>query len=299
MTTTSGPPDDLGGGPVRTAELTIGDVADRTGIGAATLRVWESRHGFPQPHRLPSGHRRYDESTVETVLDVQARRDRGVRLDVAITDAVAAAARGAEPSSPSVYAEVRRRHPALPVQRLRKSTLLALSWAIEDEFCQASPGAALFGGFQRDRNFEAARDRWRTLADVASTTYAFADFPSLDQPDPGILARVPLSETHPMLREWAVVVDSPELPVALSAWELPGQERVRDGDRIFESVWTLEPEAVRQAARVCTSVAVAAGLDGAQDLDARLEQPAGPPADPRATTALFHRVLAYVDRPGR
>ncbi len=39
--------------------LTIGALAERTGMQPATLRMWEQRHGFPRAQRLPSGHRRY------------------------------------------------------------------------------------------------------------------------------------------------------------------------------------------------------------------------------------------------
>ncbi|MHC4469814.1 MAG: MerR family transcriptional regulator [Planctomycetota bacterium] len=39
--------------------LSIGDVADATGISVDTIRVWERRYGRPVPVRLPSGHRRY------------------------------------------------------------------------------------------------------------------------------------------------------------------------------------------------------------------------------------------------
>ncbi|MEW6338772.1 MAG: MerR family transcriptional regulator [Acidobacteriota bacterium] len=34
-------------------------VSRATGIGQHTLRAWERRFGFPDPERLPSGHRRY------------------------------------------------------------------------------------------------------------------------------------------------------------------------------------------------------------------------------------------------
>ena len=37
----------------------MGAVTRRTGIGEHTLRAWERRFGFPDPVRLPSGHRRY------------------------------------------------------------------------------------------------------------------------------------------------------------------------------------------------------------------------------------------------
>src|SRR3954449_9295044 len=112
-------------------DLTIGDLARRTGLTPAVLRMWETRHGFPTPARLESGHRRYDEQHVALVKQVLRRRDAGIRLDVAIVEAIGSTLSG----TPSVFAELRKRHPHLAPYRLRKSTLLALSWALEDEFC--------------------------------------------------------------------------------------------------------------------------------------------------------------------
>ncbi len=45
-------------------QLSIGELADRSGLGTDTLRVWEQRYGKPCPIRLPSGHRRYSEADV-------------------------------------------------------------------------------------------------------------------------------------------------------------------------------------------------------------------------------------------
>jgi len=39
--------------------LSVGRVADETGIPVETLRVWERRYQAPKPVRRPSGHRRY------------------------------------------------------------------------------------------------------------------------------------------------------------------------------------------------------------------------------------------------
>ncbi|MGE0106807.1 MAG: MerR family DNA-binding transcriptional regulator, partial [Thiomonas sp.] len=40
-------------------QLSIAAVERDTGIGKDTLRVWERRYGFPQPHRDASGDRLY------------------------------------------------------------------------------------------------------------------------------------------------------------------------------------------------------------------------------------------------
>jgi methanogenic corrinoid protein MtbC1 len=46
----------------------MGAVTRRTGIGEHTLRAWEKRFGFPTPHRLESGHRRYTAAQVRQLL---------------------------------------------------------------------------------------------------------------------------------------------------------------------------------------------------------------------------------------
>lgn len=290
------------------AVLTIGDLARRTGVSAATLRMWESRHGFPVPHRRASGHRRYDERHVVAVRDVARRREQGVRLEVAIQQAVAAAAAddGSGGSRESVYARLRATHPALVPQRLRKPTLLALSWAIEDELCAHSQHGHVFGAFQRQRHYAAAEGRWAELARTSASVFALADFPgevpaATQTADAAVAAQphlVPLPPDHPMLREWAVVCDGPDLPVVLTAFELPGQDCVRDRDRVFESMWTVEPAAVREASRLCGGVAVEAGVEAARDVVADLDAPpfAGSSA-PAQIAALFNRAIAYVDDP--
>jgi DICT domain-containing protein len=264
--------------------------------------MWEQRHGFPVPERLPSGHRRFREADVPVVVDVARRRDEGVRLDVAIEQALARARAevAAERQGPasSVYAELRRLHPALQSYRLRKGTLKALSWAIEDEFCAKASRPHLVGAFQRQEFYRPARARWRELARVARSALVFVDeTTSTGAAGP---VEVALPPDAPMFREWVVVCDSPELPAALSAWELPGQEGVPDQDRVFESVWTVGPAAVRDAARVCAVLAQEhggpeAGAEAARVLF-ELAGPAGPgTADLGTVTTLFNRVVAYVD----
>ena len=275
----------------RSTDLTIGELARRTGVTPAVLRTWESRHGFPRPHRLDSGHRRYAEFDVTLIERVLRRRDAGVRLDVAIAEAAASQ----EPGTPSVFAELRRLHPHLAPHRLRKSTLLALSWALEDECCARAQRPTLFGAFQTASFYAAAEPRWRELARVARATFVLADFPRGSAAGPGPIL-VPLAPDAPMRREWAIVSDAADLSVALAAWELPGQDAVPDQDRAFEALWTLDPHAVRDAARVCARVAHDAGAVAAGGLliAALADDPAAM-TDVAAATSLFNRVVAYVD----
>ncbi|MEI5675217.1 DICT sensory domain-containing protein [Nocardioides sp. CCNWLW216] len=282
----------VGGGAPPNGGLSIGEISRMTGVSVATLRTWEQRHGFPVPHRLPSGHRRYDASVVEAVLTVLRQREAGTRLETAIAEAQQPDGR----SAPSVFAEVRRRSPHLEVHRLRKATVSALSRAIEDEFCARADQPVLFGGFQKRRFYEPVRDRWEDLATTARATLVMADF---DGPLPGERAvRVRLTAESPLRREWFVVCDAHGLPALLTAWELPGQAGVRDQDREFEAIWTVDPRAVRNASRVCAATSLAVGAPGAELLVRQLAEPSSRPLDPSASARLFNRVVTYLDRLG-
>ncbi len=281
--------------------LSIGDLAERTGVSVPTLRAWESRHGFPVPVRRPSGHRRYRSGDVDRVREVVRHRDAGMRLDTAIARVVGAV----DPVVPvdgSVFATLRRDYPHLPVERLHKATLTALSWAIEDEFCAKADRAHLFGAFQQARHFAPSRRRWEELARVAGSAFVLAGFDDEGQEAAAAdahVVRVPLPVGSPMRREWAVVCDSAELPVVLTAWELPGQELVPDERRLFEAIWSVEPGPVRLAARLCAGVA--AGADpaaAAPVLFALADEPVRSTPDLAALNTMFTRVLRYVDRRG-
>jgi DNA-binding transcriptional MerR regulator len=277
--------------PENAAALTIGQLARRTGVTPEQLRVWEARHGFPRPQRLPSGHRRYPATEADLVARVLGRREAGVRLDVAIAEVLAAAA----PGAPSTYAALRRTHPELAPQRLRKSTLIALSWALEDEFCARAAAPVLFGSFQSAHFYRPSHPRWRELARVATAAVVLGDFPATAVRD-GV-QQVALPPRAPMLREWTVVCDAPDLAACLTAWELPGQDRTPDRERVFETLWTIDPRAVRVAARTSAQVALEAGWAGGAPLLHRLaDDPPHRVVDVVGATVLLNRVVGYVDR---
>ena len=289
--TTAAPPT-AGDGP---SALTIGELAERTGVSPAVLRTWEARHGFPDPRRSPGGHRWYRESDVELVRRVAQRQRAGVRLEAAIREVTTLAG-----PSRSVFGTLRAAHPELSPQRLRKSTVLALSRAIEDDYLASADLGVLAGAFQEPRFYRASRSRWSELRRRSRWALALAGFAepqaqSADEP-----ALVPLAADAPMLREWALVAETPRLGVCLAAWEAPGQAGLRDEDREFEVVWTVDPEATRTALRVCVDVGAASGLATAPHLVADLDAtPVAPTADLLRAAALFNRALGYADRAHR
>lgn len=63
-----------------TGGLNIAAVAQRTGIGADTLRKWERRYGVLQPNRTSGGQRRYDDNDVARVEWLRDRLKEGFRI---------------------------------------------------------------------------------------------------------------------------------------------------------------------------------------------------------------------------
>ncbi len=278
-------------GPADEAWHTPREVARRTGLSPATLRIWEERYGFPRPERLPSGHRRYGDREVELLMEVVRERDEGRSLSAAVDRVLSS-----EPvRDESLYAGLRRRRPDLVPYLLAKRTLIALSHAIEDESCAHGDRGLILGAFQRERFYRQAEERWRELARTADTAVALADFDELTEIEGGPV-EVPIDRSGPVAREWSVVCDGPEYSAALSAWERPGQDAVKDGDRLFETIWTVEPELVREATRIGTGLTAqtAPGLAKAltDDLSAR---PLSSHEDRVGrVTALTGRMVAYL-----
>jgi DICT domain-containing protein len=275
------------------AVLSISEVSERTGIPVAGLRNWEQRYGLPRPQRSPSGQRRYRESDCALLADVLRRRAGGLSLPAAMAQAVAGSDRHADTT---IFAGLRQRHPELRVHVLSKSVLLALTLAIEDECCARAQRPVLIGAFQRQRFYQGAHLRWADLARSAERTVVFADFAHSER-GPGPLTEIPLHERSPMRREWAIICDAPDHPACVVGWERPGQDNLRDADRVFEALWSVDPQVVRSAARIGTTLAAASAPELPGQLDARLSAEAGrSSADLRRASGLIERTLDYLSR---
>jgi MerR family transcriptional regulator, light-induced transcriptional regulator len=283
--------------------LTIGELARRTGIPAATLRSWEDRYGFPAPQRLEGGHRRYRAQDADLIEAIVRLRAAGMSLPAAIGQATAQAPQ----AEPSVFAGLRRRHPGLVPQVLGKATLLALTRAIEDECCAQAERPVLYASFQQERHFRQSERRWNELARTAELAVVFAAFPGLGPaPDPGAASAgadggampvlVPLGPDAPLRREWTLICDAPDQCACVTGWEFPGQQETADAARRFEVIWSADPQVVRDAASICAGLARSARPSLAPRLDALTSEPPPPAsADLRRATGLLTRMTAYLD----
>jgi DICT domain-containing protein len=290
--------------------LSIGQLADWTGVPAATLRTWESRYGFPEPQRQPGRHRRYLERDVGLVADVLRHRAAGLSLEAAIrqTAADGSAAEG------SIFASLRRRHPGLAVQVLRKTTLLALTRAMEDECGARAEQPVIFASFQRGRYYHRSQPRWAELARTARLVVVLADFTGRPDPlppwpdglgpagapQPAEPVLVPVPAGSPLAREWALICESPGFPACITGWEQLDHQGAGEAGRRFEVSWTLDPRIVRDAAVIAASLTAALVPDLSWLPGALPAIPPPPPsADLQSATGLLTRMTAYLETAGR
>ncbi|MTD46775.1 MerR family transcriptional regulator [Conexibacter sp. W3-3-2] len=275
--------------------LAIKDVAEATGLAAGTIRMWEQRYDFPVPRRTASGYRRYSTADVETLKTVVALRQRGLSVPAAIARARDT---GGPSDRPSIYAAVAGSDPSARPQTLRKSTLIALSRAIEHEALARAAGPILVGAFQRTPFYRDVEPRYSRIAGQADAAFVFADFDEVRH-EQGRPSEIPIDPQDALGNEWAVIVDSPGYAACLLAWEIPGDTQPggpHDLGRRYESLWTVDPEVTRRATHV------AARLAGRADpaYGARLEEllhdrPMAVEQPAPALTSLTNRVVAYLE----
>jgi MerR family transcriptional regulator, light-induced transcriptional regulator len=270
--------------------LTIGAVAAQTSVAIATLRAWETRYGFPVPTRVPSGHRRYSALQVEQIRQIVRDRDDGWSLEAAIVRAKASGRVSAE----SIFAGLRVRRPDLPVVQLSARAMLAVSHAIEDEYSALGEHAVLLGSFERVEFYRVAEDRWRELARTAAVTIVFADFAHSAVRKDGP-TEVALRSDAPLLREWSVVCDSPGFAACLAGVERPSR-RAGEARRVFEAVWSFEPDVVRAATEVGFALARAHAPRTRAMLDELPAWSGDAEAVLRRAGEIANRVVAYLDR---
>ena len=261
--------------------LSIGELAEATGVTPGTLRMWESRFGFPVAGRGDGGHRRYSQEDVARVARVVAERERGLSLPAAIDRA-----RDWQPAAPpSLFNAIRAREPNLPAQLLPLRAMLAVSHAIEDECMARAARPIVVGAFQTERAYRAQEPRWRELTRSASVSFVLGDFAQRHDPDSGP-AEVPLDPAAPAAREWAVICVDAHYAACLAGWEQPP----RRSPRVFEAVWSTDPQTV------LATLDAATGLVD-QDLGARVTAGVAGTALPTAPDmAVANRMIGYLVR---
>jgi DICT domain-containing protein len=90
--------------------------------------------------------------------------------------------------------------------------------------------------------------------------------------------------------------NSRDYPACVTGWEFPGQPQGADACRRFEAVWSVDPQAVRDAAVICARLARSAHPGLGPLLDTL---PSGPPAPASADlrrAGLLTRMTSYLEK---
>jgi len=270
-------------------KLAIKDLAEQTGVAAGTIRMWEQRYGFPEPARTAAGYRVYTEQDVVALRRVVAYRSRGLSVPAALERA-----RSLEGATdrPSIFAALASGDSPVRPQKLHRSTLIALSRAIEEEAMARAAGPIVIGAFQSEDNYRHVEHRYRRLAHVADAVGVFADFAEPNAGHEDVPAEIPISQGEALGHEWAVIVDAPGYAACLVGWETP----CRDGERIFEAVWTMDAPVVRRAAQVGAAIAARSAPEWSERLLGMLaDRPLAVESPAPGLTALTNRMIGYLD----
>jgi DICT domain-containing protein len=137
------------------------------------------------------------------------------------------------------------------------------------------------------------------LAQAAEAAVVFADFPEPRRPE-GAPAEIPIGAGDALGNEWAVIIDAPGYAACLLAWEQPRSAeqaaRETDGDRRFETLWTVDPPVVRRVSLAGTALVRRAVPELAERIEQILaDRPLAVEAPAPALTALTNRILAYLE----
>lgn len=194
----------------------------------------------------------------------------------------------------SLFDRLREVDPGLTVIPVTKSTLVATSHLIETLVYDHDERCVLVSGFQHGRNWAVERDRYLALAGDNDVIAVFAG--QEPGPDLGVdHVGLRLRTGDPLTQEWFVLALGPGLAITLCGLDgdVHGQDLapVREIDRLFDVVWSVDPGVAAVAAEVVVEAVRRSAPDQADAVATRLAEarrrPPSPTEAARATDALL------------
>lgn len=141
--------------------------------------------------------------------------------------------------------------PDLKAQVYFKTTLTALSHAMEDLVLVGDDRPLVIANFQQERFYRQETRRYQRIAEKTDHVYVLAmpetDFAS----SPAPYATIGLEESDPLAQEWHLVVIAPSYSACLVCREhsTAVNAAALDSGRQFQGFWTFDPAVSRQAAQ--------------------------------------------------
>jgi signal transduction histidine kinase len=179
----------------------------------------------------------------------------------------------------SLFRALLERRPDLVPTPVSKGALVVVSHLIEEQIAESEQPSALLSGFQHAGMWAAERDRYLRLSEASDVIAVFADREPPPEWEADHLA-VRLSADSPLEQEWFVLAVGPSLAITLCGLDgdaharrpVGPAERVEDSDRMFDVVWSFDPDVARAAAEVVVAAVARDAPDRAADVRARVDR---------------------------
>ncbi len=202
---------------------------------------------------------------------------------------------GRLPVEDSLFQRLRAADPGIPVLSVTKSSLVASSHLIETLVRDHPARCVLVSGFQQGRHWAVERDRYLALAGDNDVIAVFA----------GRDPRTALGVDHvglrlrtgdPLAQEWFVLALGPGLAVTLCGLDGDAHAAqlspVREADRLFDVVWSLDPAVAAIAAQVVIAAVRDTHPDAAVAIAGRLAEATSAPPTRAQTARMSDALLA-------
>jgi DICT domain-containing protein/signal transduction histidine kinase len=172
-------------------------------------------------------------------------------------------------NSPSVLTELLQALPNLRAQTYFKSSLTALSHAMEDQVLAESTAGnpLIIAAFQRERFYRQEAHRYRRIADKSSQVYVLSAPETEFKHNSGIYETIAFTPEDSLAQEWHLIVIGDRYASCLICRERPTQDKW-DSNRRFEGVWTFD----RQVSRVAAQLLLQRILAYRPELQAKIEE---------------------------
>jgi DICT domain-containing protein/signal transduction histidine kinase len=157
--------------------------------------------------------------------------------------------------STSVLAELLRFIPDWRPQMYFKSSLIALSHAMEDQVLAGADAPLIIATFQRERFYRQEAHRYRRIAEKTDQVYVLAAPEADFKNHSGVYETIAFDSTDALAQEWHLVVIGQSGANCLICRERPASTGetfglTLDSSRRFEGIWTFERNISIQAAAI-------------------------------------------------
>ena len=156
----------------------------------------------------------------------------------------------------SVLTELLQSLPTWRPQMYFKSSLTALSHAMEDQVLAGSEQPLVIASFQRERFYRQEAHRYRRIAQKTNQVYVLAAPETEFKNSSGVYETIAFEPTDALAQEWHLVVIGQQYSSCLICRErtasLEGEQAssAMDNSRRFEGIWTFDRQVSNQAAEI-------------------------------------------------